>query len=414
MKRVFVLILTLALIIFGAGCSIAPNTESTATKTQPTPTVSETTFPRQEPTAAKSTSAQTKPTETKDISPQKKPTITESTQPQQKPTATKSILPTQEPAVSETTRPWPTIVVNTRPQQTTTVSEETFPEQEPTVTEEPTISEETLPEQETTVTEETLPEQEPTVAGDTLPTQEPTVALEPVPFQKIISSGGYFKTTYFSPMNSAAMIECLFHEPIRQNTGKSYPLIIYLHGKGETLSVSNWGNSKVFIDTLMKMENVADKFGAYTLVPVTPLGSNGWWEDWELQSLKCLIDRLVRSYNIDAKRIYVTGISMGGFTTCQLLKEMPPDTFAAAVPLSGAYTMNDPVAVHNTAFRIYHSAEDTVVNVSCSRNLYQQLVASGHPNVEYFESDYGGHISPLKTAYGDPYFYFWLFEQSLP
>lgn len=377
MKRVYAWILTLALVIPSAGCN-APDTEPTVTQPQSTQAVSETTLPKQEPTATKST------------------------------------LPTQKATPSETTCPWPTIVVNTRPQQTPTVSEETFPEQELTVTEEPTISEETLLEQETTVTEETLPEQEPTAPEDTLPTQEPTVALEEVPFQEVIPSDGYFDMTYFSPTNSPNKIQCLFHEPVRQSTGKSYPLIIYLHGKGETLSDSNWGSGRLFVENLMAMENAAEKFGAYTLVPVTPLGKDGWWTDTELIFLKCLIDRLVRSYNIDAKRIYVTGISMGGYITCQLLKEMPPDTFAAAVPLSGAYKMKDPVAVHNTAFRIYHSAEDTVVSVSRSRDLYQQLVASNHPKVEYFESEYGGHMSPLQTAYGDPYFYFWLFEQRLP
>lgn len=134
----------------------------------------------------------------------------------------------------------------------------------------------------------------------------------------------------------------------------------------------------------------------------------------ELDFLKCLIYHLVRTYNIDAKRVYVTGISMGGYTTCRLLKEMPADTFAAAVPLSGAYTMKDPVALYNTAFRIYHAANDPVVNVSCSRNLYKQLLGYKHPKVEYFEEEYGSHTSTLRTAYGDTYFYFWLFDQRLP
>lgn len=377
MKRLFVWIVTLALMISGAGCGRVPTTDPTVTELQPTQTVCET-IPSQQKT-------------TKGTTPKKK--ATKSTSPK-KTTASMPTRPKSAQTVSRATLPRPT------------VTEETLPESEPT------IVEETLAEP--TDSQETLPEPEATVGEDTLPAEMPTVALEEVPFQEVVPCGGYFDMTYFSPTNSPNKIQCLFHEPIRQNAGKSYPLIIYLHGKGETLSATNWGSGKVFIESLMDMENAAEKFGAYTLVPVTPLGKNGWWTDTEFIFLKCLIDRLVRSYNIDAKRIYVTGISMGGYTTCRLLKEMPPDTFAAAVPLSGAYTMNDPVAVHNTAFRIYHSAEDPVVNVSRSRDLYHQLVDSNHPNVEYFESEYGGHMTPLQTAYGDPYFYFWLFEQQLP
>ena len=372
MKRFFVLIVTLALLISGAGCGRRPTMSANPTVATTAPTAADTTPFRQETTKATTPKKNTTKYTKKATSPMP-------TRPKPAQTVTRATLP--EP----------------------TETEATLPESEPT------IVAETLAEP--TESEQTLPEPEPTVTEDILPTEKPK---EEVPFQEVIPSDGYFDMTYFSPTNSRNKIQCLFHEPIRQNTGESYPLIIYLHGKGETLSATNWGSGKVFIESLMDMENAAEKFSAYTLVPVTPIGKDGWWTDTEFIFLKCLIDRLVRSYHIDAKRIYVTGISMGGYTTCRLLKEMPPDTFAAAVPLSGAYTMNDPESVHNTAFRIYHSAADTVVDVSRSRDLYQQLVDSNHPNVEYFESEYGGHMSPLQTAYGDPYFYFWLFEQSLP
>lgn len=256
-------------------------------------------------------------------------------------------------------------------------------------------------------------ETDPSDSENTLAQQESTIDPEKVPFTRIISSEDYFHTALFSPTDSAAKIQYLFHKPIR-DTGKSYPLIIYLHGKGETLRASNLGTGQLFINSLIDLENTSEQYSAYTLVPITPLGSDGWWDDWEFIYLECLIDRLVRTHNIDAKRIYVTGISMGGYSTCRLLKEMPPDTFAAAVPLSGAYTMNDPVALYNTAFRIYHAAGDTVVNVSRSRDLYQQLVDNKHPKVEYFEEEYGSHTSTLGTAYGDPHFYLWLFAQRLP
>jgi len=252
------------------------------------------------------------------------------------------------------------------------------------------------------------------IAGETTsPLEEPTVDPEKVPFTPIGSTKDYFETAGFAPTDTPAKIQYLFHRPIR-DTGKSYPLIIYLHGQGETIDAFNLGTGQRFVKSLIDLENYSEQYSAYTMVPITPLGSEGWWADWQVDFLECLIVHLVQTCNIDAKRIYIRGIAMGGYTTCRLLKEMPADTFAAAVPLSGAYTMKDPVALYNTAFRIYHAANDPVVNVSRSRDLYQQLLDCKHPNVEYFEEAYGSHTSTLQTAYGDPHFYFWLFAQKLP
>lgn len=167
---------------------------------------------------------------------------------------------------------------------------------------------------------------------------------------------------------------------------------------------------------MMILENEYEEYGAYTLTPSTPFPNQGWWTETQLSAFKKLIYQLIDDYKIDPKRIYITGISMGGFVTCQLVDEMPPNTFAAAVPLSGASNMSDPESLHNTAFRIYHSNRDTTVNVSCSRALNQQLLSSDHPKVEYIEFHHGHHTSPLRDVYSvQRYTFFeWLFAQRLP
>lgn len=237
--------------------------------------------------------------------------------------------------------------------------------------------------------------------------------VEDVDFTPILSSQDYFETVMYCPPQKAGNIHYLFHEPIRE-TGKAYPLIIFLHGKGDSVTESTLGTSGPLVRNLINLENESEEFSTYTLVPCTPLASEGWWEDWQVNHLKELILHLVDTYNIDPKRIYVTGISMGGYTTCRLVNEMPPDTFAAAVPLSGAYDLIKPDAFYNTAFRIYHPANDTVVDVSCSRSLYQQLTLYKHPKAEYIEFAHGNHISPLYEVYMDQSFYDWLFAQRLP
>ena len=223
----------------------------------------------------------------------------------------------------------------------------------------------------------------------------------------------YFKYKGYAPPNMVGMIRYLFHEPI-WDTGKDYPLIIFLHGLGDDVNTPNFGTAGPLIDQLIALENQEEFFSAYTLVPVTPGSNEGWWTSWQLDFLKNLIYQLVEDYNIDPKRIYLTGISMGGYTTCDLVNQMPPNTFAAAVPLSGARQLQNPTDLYNTAFRIYHCKDDTVVAVSCSRSLDYQLRQAEHPNAEYIEFPDGGHISPLYKVYYDISFYHWLFAQQLP
>ena len=227
-----------------------------------------------------------------------------------------------------------------------------------------------------------------------------------VEFSYITSTMDYFESYSFSLGSKEATVHYLFHEPIR-DTGKDYPLVIYLHGLGATEQIVN---------KLINLENESEEYSVYTLVPSTPLHNEGWWTDLQLSAFKSLIRELVKEYNIDLERIYIMGISMGGMVTCRLVNELSPYTFAAAVPMSGTQNLSHPDALHSTAFRIYHAANDTTVGVSCSRTLYQQLTASGHPNVEYFELDSSSHSAPIYAAFGDNYreFFEWLFAQRLP
>lgn len=112
---------------------------------------------------------------------------------------------------------------------------------------------------------------DPSASENTLAQQESTVDPEKVEFTPIVSSEDYFHTDFFSPTETPVKIQYLFHQPIR-DAGKSYPLIIYLHGKGETLSASNLGTGQLFINTLIDMENASEQYSAYTLVPITPPG----------------------------------------------------------------------------------------------------------------------------------------------
>ncbi len=249
---------------------------------------------------------------------------------------------------------------------------------------------------------------------------EESSAVEEESFVPVNTTSAYFETASYVDETVNTRIDYLFHEPIRASAREDLdapvPLVIFLHGLGDGVDEYNLGTAGPFVDSMMVLENQSAAYSTYTLVPQTPKAHEGWWTADMLTAFKELIYYVMGVGNVDPKRVYLSGISMGGFVTCQLVNEMPPDTFAAAVPLSGASRMTNPRAVYNTAFRIYHAAPDDVVSPSTSRSLNEQLFMYKHPNFSYIEFETGNHISPLYTVFYEQRdeFYSWLFQQRLP
>ena len=207
-----------------------------------------------------------------------------------------------------------------------------------------------------------------------------------------------------------------FHEPLREHD-EPLPLIIYMHGLEEALQTKSellLSSAGMFVHALYNLENEDAEYAHYALIPMTPLPEEGWWSGSQLRDFGSLTFEIIENYNIDPCRVYVMGLSMGGYAVCDFVNYMPPNTFAAAVPISGAVDMLDPESLYNTAFRIYHAADDDVVDVFVARSLYGQLTAAGHPKTEYIETEFGGHGGPIKAVFEDEEFFEWLFGQSLP
>jgi predicted peptidase len=127
-------------------------------------------------------------------------------------------------------------------------------------------------------------------------------------------------------------------------------------------------------------------------------------------ALKCL-DEVEASYNIDRSRVYITGLSMGGYGTWDCLTRYP-NRFAAAVPVCGGgdeSTVTPEVA--KVPVWAFHSADDPTVPVVRSRNMIEALKkAGGHPHYTEFQGL--GHASWNK-AYSTPELFPWLFAQRL-
>ena len=208
-------------------------------------------------------------------------------------------------------------------------------------------------------------------------------------------------------------------KPKNYNVAKKYPLVIFLHGAGERGS-DNVAQLRHGAPLFIKPE-VREKFPCFVIAPQCPAEQKWADIDWAsdrpempervsepMKLVLAAIAALQKEFSIDADRLYVTGLSMGGFGTWDLLSRFP-DRWAAAAPIcGGGDKIRIPVA-KVVPIWAFHGAEDNVVKLARTTEMIAALkVAGGHPL--YSEYPYVGHDS-WSNAYGEPDFLPWLFAQ---
>ncbi|MBF7091440.1 prolyl oligopeptidase family serine peptidase [Flavobacterium sp. ALJ2] len=179
------------------------------------------------------------------------------------------------------------------------------------------------------------------------------------------------------------------------------PLLIFLHGSGEK------GNDieKVKIHGPFKYLK-EHKLDAYVLAPQCPEN-----EEWDAEVLYRLILKIQKENNIDSNRIYVTGLSLGGWGTWNLAFAHP-DMFAAIVPISGfvdLIQLEQTCKIAKIPTRIFHGLVDDVVNIDYAITIYKELKKC-NSNAELTIFDDAGHDS-WSRVYDNQEIYDWMFKQ---
>ena len=179
----------------------------------------------------------------------------------------------------------------------------------------------------------------------------------------------------------------------------SWPLMLFLHGAGERGNNLN----QVKQHGPPKLIETGKDFPFIVVSPQCPQGR--WWEPVELASL---LDEIVEKYKVDQDRIYVTGLSMGGFGTWSLAAHQPK-RFAALVPVCGG---GEPITAKLFAYApawVFHGAKDGVVPLERSEKMVEALKKSGG-DVKFTVYPNAGHDA-WTEAYNDPQLYEWLLQQ---
>ena len=188
---------------------------------------------------------------------------------------------------------------------------------------------------------------------------------------------------------------------------KRWPLILFLHGAGER------GTNIWKVATHGPPKNVKEH-PDFPFIVVSPQCPDG--EHWSNEILLSLLDQTMRDYAVDPKRIYLTGLSMGGFGTWDLGLTYP-EKFAAIVPICGGGQMITVVlssrekskALKTLGVWAFHGAKDPVVPVEESQRMVDGLKKVGVKEVKFTIYPDAGHNS-WTEAYNDPQLYEWLLK----
>jgi predicted peptidase len=219
---------------------------------------------------------------------------------------------------------------------------------------------------------------------------------------------------------------CRLFIPRAYNPKRSYPLIVFLHGGAgngadnlKQIIEGNTNGSHVWI-----RDNVQREYPAFVLAPQAPDGETwGGPEAPELSPAARMMLEIVGSlrhkFNIDKSRLYLTGQSLGGFGTWDVIIRRP-DIFAAAVPLCGSgivkgfpfrtvYAPTDFKRIRDVPIWVFQGADDATVPRDGPRQTVAELRRVGN-KVRYTEYPGVGH-QVWEHAYEDPELVAWVFSQ---
>jgi len=182
---------------------------------------------------------------------------------------------------------------------------------------------------------------------------------------------------------------------------KAWPLILFLHGSGER-------GTDIEVVKKHGIPKIAQEDPKFPFIAVSPQCPMPRW--WSMETLIALLDKVEKTYRVDKSRIYLTGLSMGGYGTWALACEQP-HRFAAIAPVCGGGISHLMFLIKDVPAWVFHGGKDNVVLPEESTRLVEAL--------KYFKADVkltiypeAGHDSWTKT-YENPKLYEWFLSHRL-
>jgi predicted peptidase len=191
--------------------------------------------------------------------------------------------------------------------------------------------------------------------------------------------------------NSTEELRYWLYLPEDYTSKEKCPLILFLHGAGER------GDDleKVKVHGPPKLVEQRSDCPAIVVSPQCPSE-----RIWSPTQLSLLLDKCMKSLKVDPDRVYVTGLSMGGFGTWALCAK-EPERFAAAIPICGGGDASKAKRLVGLPIWVFHGAKDRVVTPENSQKMVDAIRAAGGTRVELTIYPEANHDSWTETYAND-------------
>lgn len=229
---------------------------------------------------------------------------------------------------------------------------------------------------------------------------------------------GRFEAREFADDDGTKLLYRLL-KPKDYDPQTKYPLVLFMHGAGERGD----DNVRQLVHGMndFASDPIMAKYPCFVVAPQCPKEQKWADVDWSapahdlpprpanpLRLAMAAIAALEKEFSVDPARIYVTGLSMGGYGTWDALARYP-GRFAAAAPICGGGDPAHAKAMAGTPIWAFHGGKDGVVNPQRSRAMIEAIKAVGG-TPKYTEYPDAGHDS-WSATYKNPEFFAWLFAQ---
>lgn len=193
--------------------------------------------------------------------------------------------------------------------------------------------------------------------------------------------------------------------PKDYDPAKEYPLVLFLHGAGERVQDPHQAMFHGY------MKYVREQGKEYPFIFIAPqcIG-NAYWGSYT-ESLSAFLDFILETYAVDRRRVYLTGLSMGG-TGTWMFAMARPNTFAAIMPVCGSGIYWNVANLLKTPIYMVHGDCDTCVPISGSVEMLTSINSRGG-NAK-LKICYGVGHDAWNYAYTDDSLLEWMLSQRLP
>lgn len=216
-------------------------------------------------------------------------------------------------------------------------------------------------------------------------------------------------------------VKFLLLKPAKIESSKKYPVILFLHGAGERGS-DNRAQLKHFPEKMSDVKR-RERFPAFVIAPQCPAGKRWVEVNWgagrstpqaaeptePMQGAIAALQHVLKAEQADAARVYLIGLSMGGYGSWDLAARHP-EWFAAVAPICGGGDERKAAALKDVPLWAWHGDKDTAVPVARSRAMIEAIrKAGGQP--KYNELPGVGHDSWTPATADNSGMLEWMFQQ---